>query len=360
MSEDNSYRLPTTTALTAFDCAARHGSFAGAAKELGTSQPAVSRHIASLERQLRTRLFERSRTGVSLTETGRRFHDAVATGLGMIQSAAAVTIQPSTPEQVVIACSAPASHYVLMPRYNTLRKEVGDKTQIGIVVFNNYSRNLPLDPVADVVLEWEKVTRSEDRTVLFGEAVRPVCSPEYATKHTETLKGSVSGWSGLAFLEPGLPNRVGRHGKIGSRPLATRSRSLGSRASTITFIHWKQPLRARASRSAGGSLSINISKLVRWSRSAMAISNATTIFAACSPSRGACDPSQASASRSCSDMYRPQRNRGSGARDRAIGAVSRDPLIMFCDLIPPPRRPPLRVSRPDGAAQTMTAARIPG
>ena len=207
MSEDNSYRLPTTTALTAFDCAARHGSFAGAAKELGTSQPAVSRHIASLERQLRTRLFERSRTGVSLTETGRRFHDAVATGLGMIQSAAAVTVQPSTPEQVVIACSAPASHYVLMPRYNTLRKEVGDKTQIGIVVFNNYSRNLPLDPVADVVLDWEKVTRSEDCTVLFGEAVRPVCSPEYATRHTETLKGSVSGWSGLAFLEPGLPNR---------------------------------------------------------------------------------------------------------------------------------------------------------
>ena len=43
--------------------------------------------------------------------------------------------------------------------------------------------------------------------MLFGEAVRPVCSPEYATKHTETLKGSVSGWSGLAFLEPGLPNR---------------------------------------------------------------------------------------------------------------------------------------------------------
>ena len=207
MSEDNSYRLPTTTALTAFDCAARHGSFAGAAKELGTSQPAVSRHIASLERQLRTRLFERSRTGVSLTETGRRFHDAVATGLGMIQSAAAVTIQPSTPEQVVIACSAPASHYVLMPRYNTLRKEVGDKTQIGIVMFNNYSRNLPLDPVADVVLDWEKAIGSEDRTVLFREAVRPVCSPEYVTRHAETLKGPVSGWSGLAFLEPGLPNR---------------------------------------------------------------------------------------------------------------------------------------------------------
>ena len=86
----------------------------------------------------------------------------------------------------------------------------------------------------------------------------------------------------------------------------------------------------------------------------------TTIFAACSPNRGACDPSQASASRSCGDMYRPQRNRGSGAGDRTIGAVSRDPLITFCDLIPPPRRPPLRGCRPDGAAQTMTAVRIPG
>ena len=110
MANENSYRLPTTTALTAFDCAARHGSFAGAAKELGTSQPAVSRHIASLEQQLGIRLFDRSRTGVRLTEEGRRFYERAAAGLGMIKAATSEATQPSTPEQVMIACSGPASH----------------------------------------------------------------------------------------------------------------------------------------------------------------------------------------------------------------------------------------------------------
>ena len=206
MPDDNSYRLPTTTALIAFDCAARHGSFAGAAKELGTSQPAVSRHIASLEKQLGIRLFERSRTGVRLTEEGRRFYERAATGLGMIKTATSEATQPSTPEHVMIACSGPASHYLLMPRFNMLREQLGKETQVGVVKFNNYSRSLPVDPVADVVLDWEKFTRSEDRTVLFREAVRPVCSPEYATEHTEALEAPVSGWSGLTFLEPGLPD----------------------------------------------------------------------------------------------------------------------------------------------------------
>ena len=206
MSRDDSYKLPTTTALTAFDCAARNGSFAGAAKELGTSQPAVSRHIASLERQLGIHLFERSRTGVRLTEEGRHFHKAVATGLGIIKSAATETIQPSAPEQVMIACSDPASHYLLMPRYNVLREQLGEATQVGTVTFNNYSRNLPVDPVPDVVLDWQKFIRSEDRTILFREAVRPVCSPEYAASHEESLSKPVSWWSDLMFLEPGLPN----------------------------------------------------------------------------------------------------------------------------------------------------------
>ena len=206
MSEDNSYRLPTTTALIAFDCAARHGSFAGAAKELGTSQPAVSRHIASLERQLHTRLFERSRTGVSLTETGRHFHEAVAKGLGMIQTAASEATQPSTREQVVIACSAPASHYLLMPRHNALQEALGEQTQVGIALFQSYSRKLLLDPIPDVVLDWDRLIESKNRTALFREAVRPVCSPQYAASHEEALSGPVSGWSDLAFLEPGLPN----------------------------------------------------------------------------------------------------------------------------------------------------------
>lgn len=206
MEKDNSYRLPTTTVLTAFDCAARQGSFAGAAKELGISQPAVSRHIASLETRLGIRLFERSRNGVRLTEDGQRYHEKIAAGLGLIQTATSEVVHPSTREQVMIACSGPASHYLLMPRRSALQDALGEETRIGTAVFNNYARNLPLDPVPDVVLDWDRVIGSKERTALFREAVRPVCSPEYAATHEETLQGPVSGWSGLAFLEPGLPN----------------------------------------------------------------------------------------------------------------------------------------------------------
>ena len=203
MSKPGPYRIPPSTALSAFECAARTGSFAGAAKEMGTSQPAVSRHIANLEERLGTKLFERSRTGVKLTEAGRRYHAGVAPGLGLIDDAASEIAQVSTGERVVIACSEPASHYVLRPRHDALREALGEHIQIQPVIFYRHSRNLPLDPYPDVVLDWEATIRAEDRAVLFREAVRPVCAPEYAATHADTLNGPASGWGELTFLEPG-------------------------------------------------------------------------------------------------------------------------------------------------------------
>ena len=202
MSKLGPYQLPTTTALVAFECAVRYGSFAAAAKVMGTSQPAVSRHIALLERHLRVRLFDRSRTGVSLTEAGRRFHDAVTVGLGIIQTATSQAAERSEDEQVVIACSIAASQYFVLPRYDALRKALGERTQISILIFHHDARNLPLDPAADVVLTWETAIGAEDHVVIFKEAVRPVCSPNYAAAHAETLNGPVSGWKDLTFLDP--------------------------------------------------------------------------------------------------------------------------------------------------------------
>ena len=49
----------------------RHGNFARAAEELGLSQPSVTRGIASLERSLGVRLFDRTRKGVIPTAFGR-------------------------------------------------------------------------------------------------------------------------------------------------------------------------------------------------------------------------------------------------------------------------------------------------
>jgi DNA-binding transcriptional LysR family regulator len=49
----------------------RHGNFARAAEELNLSQPSVTRGIASLERSLGVRLFDRTRKGVIPTAFGR-------------------------------------------------------------------------------------------------------------------------------------------------------------------------------------------------------------------------------------------------------------------------------------------------
>ena len=51
---------------------ARMGSLSGAARELGVSQPTVSRRIAQLERRLDAVLFTQTQGGVLLTDAGRR------------------------------------------------------------------------------------------------------------------------------------------------------------------------------------------------------------------------------------------------------------------------------------------------
>jgi LysR family transcriptional activator of nhaA len=54
-----------------FHVAATEGSVAGAAERLGVSQPTVSEQVRALERSLKVSLFERSATGLKLTEAGK-------------------------------------------------------------------------------------------------------------------------------------------------------------------------------------------------------------------------------------------------------------------------------------------------
>ena len=209
MSRRGPYRIPPTSALIAFESAARHGNFSRAARELRTSQSAISRHIASLERQLSTRLFHRSRTGVSLTDAGSRYRDAVAIGLGAIHAGAAEVAELSSVEQVelVIACSDEISHLFLMPRYDALQKALGEQVRIRLLTYQHNIRYLPPTPVADVLLTWDQATNTpEDCAVILKEKLSPLCSPGYAALHAETLRRPVTDWSKLTFLDTSRTN----------------------------------------------------------------------------------------------------------------------------------------------------------
>ena len=176
--------------------------------ELGASQPAVSRQIANLEEHLGTRLFERSRRGVVLTDAGRRFCQAVVAGLGIIRTAAIDVAGGQQVEQVVIACSHDASHFFVLPRYQALQEALGEHVRVRILTFQYDARQLPLDPTADVILTWDSNVAAEDYVVVHGEAVRPLCSPQFAASHAETLRQPVSQWGGLTFLDL-LPHNLG-------------------------------------------------------------------------------------------------------------------------------------------------------
>ena len=207
MADRDPYRIPPANALIAFESAARHGSFTLAARELRTSQSAVSRQIGTLETWLAAPLFERARAGVILTEAGRRFRDGVATGLAAIHRGAAEATELAQTAQVVIACSHDASHYFLMPRFDALRRVLGEDVQVRILTYQYSVQGLPTDPSTDIRLTWDAAgVAPNDRVVVLTEAVRPVCSPAYAAAHADTLAGPVAGWSGLTFLDLLRPN----------------------------------------------------------------------------------------------------------------------------------------------------------
>ena len=195
------YRIPPTSALVAFESAARLGKFSRAAEEISTSQSAVSRHISNLEERLSTRLFERSRSGVRLTQAGNRLYESVVAGLGIIRTGFVETAALSDVEEVVIACQYETSSLVLMPRYDALQEALGENVQIRILTYNRDLQQVPLKSIADVLFTLDAATITpEDRVTVFKEAVGPVCSPSYATTHAGVLNGPVASWNEVTFL----------------------------------------------------------------------------------------------------------------------------------------------------------------
>ncbi|WP_431854795.1 LysR substrate-binding domain-containing protein [Azospirillum sp.] len=79
--------LPSMSALTAFEAAARTGSFTVAARELSLTQGAISRQVKALEEQLGCPLFVRQGLRVTLTPAGTAYAEEVRGALHRIRSA---------------------------------------------------------------------------------------------------------------------------------------------------------------------------------------------------------------------------------------------------------------------------------
>ncbi len=198
--------IPSTSALLAFESAARHGHFSRAAEELNTSQSAISRHIAGIEDQLGTKLFERKGGKTALNSAGERLLRSVAMGLETIQAAALEVSNAPDDEQMVIACTHEISHLYLMPRFEGLQKAAGQPIRIMTFDYDNF--DVLADPRIDMVFSYQDLgAPPEHRAVAFSEAVVPVCSPGFAEAHAATLEQGPAAWGALPQLELTKSNR---------------------------------------------------------------------------------------------------------------------------------------------------------
>lgn len=108
--------------LSAFESAARLASFTAAARELGSTQPAVSQRIVQLEEDLGAPLFERGHRGVTLTPEGALLYEAVRSGLDTIREATSDIRARRATGALTILTDAGFATYWLMPRPHDSRR----------------------------------------------------------------------------------------------------------------------------------------------------------------------------------------------------------------------------------------------
>lgn len=84
-----SLKMETLANLESFVRSAESGSFSAAARRLSLTPAAVSRNVATLERNLGVRLFQRSTRRLTLTEAGERFLAGIDGSLDRLQEAIA-------------------------------------------------------------------------------------------------------------------------------------------------------------------------------------------------------------------------------------------------------------------------------
>ncbi|MBS7808769.1 LysR family transcriptional regulator [Variovorax sp. PCZ-1] len=139
------------TLIRSFLAALEHGSLLGAAKALRSSQPTLGRHIAELESQLGTTLFERTGRGLLPTAMALRLADSArAMEAGAMQLARqAAGAQSKLAGSVRISASQPVACVLLPPLLAQMRVALPEIT-VELVVSNAVSNLLKRE--ADIAL----------------------------------------------------------------------------------------------------------------------------------------------------------------------------------------------------------------
>ncbi|MEM6694727.1 MAG: LysR substrate-binding domain-containing protein [Pseudomonadota bacterium] len=169
------YRLPSLSALDAFEAAARQGSFKEGARELNVTASAVSHQIKALESELGVTLFDRGTRGVQLNRDGAALRAALEQGFGHIADAVARVRAQTGIEAVRIMATTAMSHLWLTPQLGRFWREHGT------IQVNQHVTDSPWSETQhDLVIRYGDIgAESGDCQQLFGDVLRPLASPAF-------------------------------------------------------------------------------------------------------------------------------------------------------------------------------------
>ncbi len=169
------------TLIRSFLAALEHGSLSGAAKALRSSQPTLGRHVAELESQLGTTLFERTGRGLLPTAMALRLAESArAMETSALQlSRLASGEQSKIAGAVRISASQPVACVLLPPLLAQMRLALPEIT-VELVVSNEVSNLLKRE--ADIALRMVQ----PDQASVIAKRVGQVTISAYA--HRDYLR----------------------------------------------------------------------------------------------------------------------------------------------------------------------------
>jgi LysR family glycine cleavage system transcriptional activator len=110
------FRLPSLTALAAFEASARHRSIQRAADELNVTAGAVSRQVKALEEDLGVPLFLRAPRRLALTADGEALYAVLAHSFSRTAETVQIIRSGNRTKRVTLACTHAFATQWLMPR----------------------------------------------------------------------------------------------------------------------------------------------------------------------------------------------------------------------------------------------------
>lgn len=173
----NPDRLPSLSALRAFEAAARLQSVSRAAEALHVTHGAVSRQIRTLEQDLGVSLFARQGRGLVLTAAGLRLRDSCGQAFGQLRDTCAQLRQGRSQPALVVACPGSLLARWVIPRLARLEQELPDLKLHWSA--SEHDPTLQLPGVDAALLSLDPPWPALQVHALASERIGPVLSPRH-------------------------------------------------------------------------------------------------------------------------------------------------------------------------------------